>query len=511
MKRLYVFILLLVSCVVCFAQNQQQDKCYYMMNAGDTRELPAGNYVSSDEKIAIIKNNRIAAVSNGDCLIYVNNDGKRTELARVTVGWQVQNPILPYSWKLYLTDGEVHNFNGKIYTYQCWDISDKMYASPYYMQMKTADMRRWDVQKIFSSHDASLPNAIKGKILWDCEGSFYNGKYLLYGFCIPRFYPNKPGGNYMFVLESDAPAGTYKNFRWIVGNKTGEKIDGMSAQVLVDDDGSRYITYATYPQSNYNTPVVARLIDDHVIDEASRKSLAPYVKDFFENASLRKRRDTYYLIYAENIGAVRSGNFTPKRLSYCTSKNIFGPYLYRGNIITVEHLQGNTNIQGTIEQFNGQWYVFYHRVLNGLPYNRSECVEKIEFDKDGLIIPVVPTSSGASEGLDTSLPVWFNTAVYGSNYHFTTEGKHGSVSVNGIAEIGFRYIAFSGSEKQITLQGSGLENVVYVKVIANGRTIGSAAGSNPIELKEVLKGKTEMSFLITTTGNVRLETFHFSF
>jgi hypothetical protein len=224
---------------------------------------------------------------------------------------------------------------------------------------------------------------------------------------------------------------------------------------------------------------------------------------------LRKRGDTYYLIYAENIGAVRKGNSTPKRLSYCTSKNIFGEYIYRGSIITVEHLQGNTNIQGTIEQFNGQWYVFYHRVLNGLPLNRSECVEKIEFDKNGLIIPVVPTSSGASEGLNTTLPVWFNTAVYGNNYHFTNGGKYGNVSVNGIAEIGFRYIAFTGNEKQITLQGSGLENIVYVKVVANGRTIGNVAGNNPIELKELPKGKIELSLLITTTGDVRLETFRF--
>jgi hypothetical protein len=480
-----------------------------MMNAGDTRELPAGNYSSSDEKVAVIKDSHIQAVANGDCLVYIDGDSGRTEFAHLTVGWQVQNPILPYSWKMYLTDGEVHNFNGVIYTYQCWDISDGMYASPYYMQMKTSDMRCWDVQKILSSHYAVFPDTVRGKILWDCEGSFYNGKYLLYGFCHPEFYPDRPGGNYMFVLESDSPAGTYTNFRWITGNRSGEKIDGMSAQILVDDDGSRYITYATYPQSNYNTPVVARLVDDHIIDEDSRKSLAPYVKDFFENASLRKRNDTYYLLYAENIGAVRPGNFTPKRLSYCTSKNVFGPYTYHGPVITVEHLQGNTNIQGTIEQFDGQWYVFYHRVLNGLPFNRSECVEKIEFDKDGLIIPVVPTSSGASEGLNTALPVWFNTAVYGSNYRFTDEGEYGNTLINGAAEIGFRYIAFTGKERQLTLQGSGLENIVYVKVIVNGKVIGEGAGSNAINLKKVSKDKAELTLFITASGDVRLETLRF--
>ncbi|MDR1222462.1 MAG: hypothetical protein LBL07_06235, partial [Tannerella sp.] len=167
------------------------------------------------------------------------------------------------------------------------------------------------------------------------------------------------------------------------------------------------------------------------------------------------------------------------------------------------------NIQGSIEQFNGEWYVFYHRAMNGVGIKRSLCVEKIEFDKDGLIIPVVPTSSGASEGLNTALPVWFNTAVYGSNYRFTDEGEYGNTLINGAAEIGFRYIAFTGKEKQLTLQGSGLKNIVYVKVVANGRIIGEGAGANAISLKKVSKGKAELTLFITTTGDVRLETFRF--
>jgi hypothetical protein len=150
---------------------------------------------------------------------------------------------------------------------------------------------------------------------------------------------------------------------------------------------------------------------------------------------------------------------------------------------------------------------FYHRAMNGVWNKRSLCVEKIEFDKDGLIIPVVPTSSGASEGLNTALPVWFNTAVYGYNYRFTDEGKYGNALINGAAEIGFRYIAFTGKERQLTLQGSGLENIACVKVIANGKIIGTGKGANAIDLKKVSKGKAELTLFITTTGDVRLETF----
>ena len=147
--------------------------------------------------------------------------------------------------------------------------------------------------------------------------------------------------------------------------------------------------------------------------------------------------------------------------------------------------------------------------MNGVWSKRSLCVEKIEFDKYSLIIPVVPTSSGASEGLNTDLPVWFNTAVYGYNYRFTDEGDYGNVLVNGAAEVGFRYIAFTGKERQLTLQGSGLENIACVKVIANGKTIGAGKGADAINLKKAPKGKAELTLFIVTTGDVRLETFKF--
>ncbi|MDR1746247.1 MAG: hypothetical protein LBR49_03135, partial [Tannerella sp.] len=218
----------------------------------------------------------------------------------------------------------------------------------------------------------------------------------------------------------------------------------------------------------------------------------------------------YYLVYAENCERITDKNHTPKRLSYATSKNIFGPYTYRGVIITVEDLQGNGNIQGSIERFGDDWYVFYHRALNGVWNKRSLCVEKITFDDDGLIIPVVPTSSGMAEnGLDTSRPVYFNTTVFGKNYRFTDEGKYGNILVTSNAEIGFRYIALTGKEKSLTLQGEGLEHITYLKVIANGKVVGERRGNGAVALNNVPQGKAELTIAVTTLNDVKLETFRF--
>ncbi|MDR1290624.1 MAG: family 43 glycosylhydrolase [Planctomycetaceae bacterium] len=504
MKLLKVVILLMVSCAVCFAQDQKLDKYYYMMNIGDTREIPAGNYVSSDEKVAVIKDNRVRAIANGDCLVYVVVDGKQTEFAHVTIGWQVQNPVLPYSWKMYIPDNEAHVFDGKLYVSGSLDAS-RVYCSPYIVPVMTADMKQWSSNGVaFSSFDEG--NVFKGKNLWGSDVHYYNGKYLLYG----AYEWNGEGRETNFyVVESDSPTGAFKRFRWVTGSKTKKNIDGITPKIFVEKDGTRYIVWEpTLQPVKDNYLMVAKLLADDVIDEESMTNIGK-LKDFYEGPSIRKRGNIYYLVYNENCGTITPKNHTPKRLSYATSENIMGPYIYRGIILTIENIAGNTNIQGSIEQFNGEWYVFYHRAINSVWNKRALCVEKIEFDKNGLIIPVVPTSSGASEGLNTTLPVWFNSAVYGNNYRFTDEGKYGNILINGVAEIGFRYIAFNGNEKQITLQGSGLENIVYVKVIANGQTIGNVAGNNPIELKEVPKGKIELSLLITTNGDVRLETFRF--
>ncbi|KAA6337533.1 Xylosidase/arabinosidase, partial [termite gut metagenome] len=441
----------------------------------------------------------------GDCVIYASANDRKTLFARVTVGWQVQNPVLPYSWGMYIPDPEVHNFNGQLYVYGSLDGVPKAFCSPYYVSLTSRDMKRWESRGYsFSSFDKGCP--YQGRILWDPDGSYYNGKYLLYGF----FEPNSDDNN-MFVLESDNPTGRFKNFRWVVGNKSGERVNGISAQIFGDDDGARYILYAPTQQPiEKNYPVIARLVDDNVIDESSVKNLGSYVRDFFEAPSMRKRGDTYYLIYAENCGPITHANHTPKRLSYATSKEIFGEYTYRGTIVTVEDIPNEVNIQGSIEPFGNDWYVFYHRGMNNVWNQRSLCIEKIEFDKDGLIKPVVPTSSGIAEGLNTSKPIYFNTAVTEKNCRFSNDGKYGSVVVNGTAGIGFRYVLFTGKEKKLTLQGEGLGSISNITVTANGKVIGqSAGGEQDIKLNNVKKGKAELVFSITSNGETKIETLHF--
>jgi rhamnogalacturonyl hydrolase YesR len=487
------------------------NKHFYMMNKGDSRELPAiagVTYSSANEAIIAVAGNKITAKSDGDCIVYSKDDKGEREFAHITVGWQQQNPVLPYSWKMYVPDGEAHNFNGNIYIYGSLDYS-KVFCSPYYISLMTRDMKRWDsFGQSFSSFDKDVEQPFPGRILWDSDGHYHDGKYYLYG-----FYEWQQGKeNWTFVLESDSPMGPFRNLRWVVGDKSGKPVDGISTEVFTDNDGQRYTTYApTMNAVEDNHAVIARLKDADIIDESSVTDMKPYLKDFYEASSLRRRGDTYYLVYAENCDKITDRNHTPKRLSYATGKNILGPYTYRGVIITVEDLPGNGNIQGSIEHFGDDWYVFYHRALNGVWNKRSLCIERITFDKDGLIVPVVPTSSGvAVNGLETAKPIYFNTTVFGKNYRFEDRGEAGFITVQSNAEIGFRYINFTGKERTLTLKGENLDKIEYIKVFANGRLIGGQRNNNTIQLSNVRKGKAELTIAVYTTDNVALESMTFN-
>ena len=77
------------------------------------------------------------------------------------------------------------------------------------------------------------------------------------------------------------------------------------------------------------------------------------------------------------------------------------------------------------------------------------------------------------------------------------------------AEIGFRYILFTGEEKTVEFRGAGLEKITSVKIIANGEIIGKGTGGSVITLKSVKPGKAAVTILVKTNGTVRLETLHF--
>jgi len=123
--------------------------------------------------------------------------------------------------------------------------------------------------------------------------------------------------------------------------------------------------------------------------------------EYFEAPSIRKRGDTYYLIYSSIV---------MHELCYATSKHPTKGFTYGGVIVSNADMHIDTykpankpmfyggNNHGSIVEINGQWYIFYHRQTNGHHFSRQGCMEPIRFLEDGRIPQVEMTSCGPNGG-----------------------------------------------------------------------------------------------------------------
>lgn len=153
--------------------------------------------------------------------------------------------------------------------------------------------------------------------------------------------------------------------------------DGIDPTVFVDEDGQGYLFWGQFSLRG------AKLSPDmkQIISESLQKGIiTEWEHGFHEGASIRRRGNQYYMIYTD----ISRGKATC--LSYAIADAPLGPYKKGGVIIDNVYCDPNTwNNHGSIAEFKGQWYVFYHRSSQGLKTCRRVCAEPICFDENGFI------------------------------------------------------------------------------------------------------------------------------
>jgi hypothetical protein len=86
------------------------------------------------------------------------------------------------------------------------------------------------------------------------------------------------------------------------------------------------------------------------------------------------------------------------RVAYAIADNPFGPFERIGTVLqqdpqvaTGAGHHSALNIPGTDE-----YYAVYHRrpLVETSPHHRVTCIDKMEFDEDGLILPITITQQG---------------------------------------------------------------------------------------------------------------------
>ncbi len=284
------------------------------------------------------------------------------------------NPIFPLQY--FIPDVEAHVWpDGRLYAYGSEDIGGNHdWCSHAYRVFSTEDLFNWvDHGESFSSLGPAAQTPWFTGELYAPDCACKGEKYYLY-FC------QKDGTE--GVAASDRPWGP---FRYATTIPVAHK-DGIDPAVLVDDDGQAYFYWG---QGNLRG---ARLMPDmRRIDESTlqRELLTEKEHGFHEGACIRKRSGRYYLLYCD----ISRGKATC--LSYAVADSPLGPFAKGGVVIDNDGCSpDNWNNHGSIVEFKGRWYVFYHRASQGGNFSRRACVEPIVFDEAGRIAEVEMTTQG---------------------------------------------------------------------------------------------------------------------
>lgn len=294
---------------------------------------------------------------------------------------QAQNPIVPPG--VYFADPSAHQWkNGKMYVYGSRDESPNYYCSWSYDVLSSSDLKTWERhENSFSSRGANDQVLYGDFALYAPDCQYANGRYYMY-YCLAS------GKSTEGVATSKSPAGPFINGTNI--NVFGH--NEIDPCVFIDDDGQAYYIWGQF------TAKMARMKPNMMeIDSTTIKDNIVTEKEHFfhEGGYMVKRNGIYYFVYA-HMG--RSGR--PTCIGYATSKSPMGPFKYGGVIIDNDHCDpGCWNNHGSIAEFNGKWYVFYHRSTHGSNTMRKACVEPITFSSDGSINEVEMTTQGAGDPL----------------------------------------------------------------------------------------------------------------
>ena len=207
------------------------------------------------------------------------------------------------------------------------------------------------------------------------------------------------------VAVADSPTGPFKDFGQPIVNDRPKGVNG-GQQIDVDvfhdpESGKDYL----YWGNGYMA--VAQLGSDMTsIDTTTIRVLTPEggtLSDYQyrEAPYVFYRKGIYYFMWS--VDDTGSPNY---HVAYGTAKSPLGP-ISVATPCTILKQDPINEIYGTahnsIIQVPGkdEWYIVYHRInknyldkAKGPGFHRQVCIDRLEFDKQGYIQPVVPTNSG---------------------------------------------------------------------------------------------------------------------
>ena len=183
-----------------------------------------------------------------------------------------------------------------------------------------------------------------------------------------------------------------------------------------------------------------QLLDKGVTEyQALYKGQNPLDFNFFEASSIRQVGNKYVMVFSGYSGKEYGLGQTNSALRYAYGDSPLGPWRSGGVLVDSRGVVPNRdgshlittnaghNTHGSLQEINGQWYVFYHRPPRGFGFARQAMVApvKIVWDKK-------PVSKGGTVKITGYNPfaadnTWTAKATDGNEYtgaEVTSEGFH---------------------------------------------------------------------------------------
>ena len=272
----------------------------------------------------------------------------------------------------------------------------------------TSNMVDWyDHGEVLSSDDVEWGRE-EGGFMWAPDAAYKDGTYYY-------FFPHPSDTNWndswkIGVATSSKPA---EDFSVVTKKADGSDYQGYLEGIPYDETGHGLIDPCVFEDTDGKFYLsvggagkcyIAEMTDDLLgVKPETWKDITEELyypgadrnpsgdsRDFHEGSWIFKRGDKYYLMYPDGMSDSEGGN----RMRYAIADNVMGPYTAQAEPILGPVTDCDTT-HGSIVEYKGEWYIFYHNgALSGAGNLRSVCVDKVEFNEDGTIKPVVQTTTG---------------------------------------------------------------------------------------------------------------------
>lgn len=249
---------------------------------------------------------------------------------------------------------------------------------------------------------------------------------------------------------------------------------------------------------------------------------------FFEAASIRKLKGKYYFLYSSRNN---------HELCYAISDRPDEGFVYGGTIVSggdigyqgrkpKDRLNLTGNNHGSIEEINGKYYIFYHRMTDKSTYSRQACAEEIQIGPEGRISQVEITSCGLNGGplpARGEYPAAIACVLTNGHMPHVTNGKlekklpcityrNDRAVIADITDgtvIGYRWFHFQGGEK-LSLELTGdFHGTVQVTTALLGKPMAELPAVSGEAAPLCLSGECPMYLTFRGTGNAMLHKIRF--